>query len=120
MSLSRNGGVQAATTLRIRGLNTNYIGVRIDGIDVTDPTGPQNAFNFGGLLTGGFGRAEVLKGTQSAIYGSDAIAGVVNLKTFVPDTPGLSGRASAEVGTYNTFNLGLGFANVTDRGHVAL
>lgn len=120
VSLSRNGGVQAATTLRIRGLNTNYIGVRIDGIDVTDPTGPQNAFNFGGLLTGGFGRAEVLKGTQSAIYGSDAIAGVVNLKTFVPDTPGLSGRASAEVGTYNTFNLGLGFANVTDRGHVAL
>ncbi len=120
ISLSRAGGIQSATTLRIRGLNTNYIGVRVDGIDVTDPTGPQNAYNFGGLLTGGFGRAEVLKGTQSAIYGSDAIAGVVNLQTYVPDTPGLSGRATAEVGTYNTRNIGLSFANVTETGHVAL
>lgn len=120
VSLSRAGGVQSATTLRIRGLNTNYIGVRVDGIDVTDPTGPQNAYNFGGLLTGGFGRAEVLKGTQSAIYGSDAIAGVVNLQTYVPETPSLSGRVTAEVGTYNTRNIGLSFANVSERGHVAL
>lgn len=120
VSLSRNGGVQSSTTLRIRGLNTNYIGVRIDGLDVTDPSSAQTGFNFGGLLTGGYGRAEVLKGTQSAIYGSEAIAGVVNLTTYVPETPGLSGSVTAEAGTFATRNLGLSFANVTETGHVAL
>jgi vitamin B12 transporter len=49
VAVSANGGLGGSATVRLRGLSGPYVGVRVDGIDVTDPSGPQTAFNFGPL-----------------------------------------------------------------------
>jgi len=49
----------------MRGTNSNHVKVLIDGIDVSDPSSPNGAFDFGQLLTGDIERIEVLRGPQS-------------------------------------------------------
>jgi len=110
--LSR-GPVGTQTGLTIRGLGQNYIGVRVDGIDVADPSAPQVAFDFGRLTTGGIGRIEVLKGSQSAQYGSEAVAGVVDIRTRRATQDGLHFHGSVEYGSFDSFT---GSAGATYRG----
>ncbi len=76
--------VQAGTKGRqadvsIRGANTNQTLVLIDGARVASPT--QGLFNFNSLSSENIERIEVIRGPQSALYGSDAIGGVVNIIT---------------------------------------
>lgn len=120
VSLTSNGGLGTTATLRLRGLGGSYIGVRIDGIDVTDPSSTQTAFNFGTLTAGLPDRIEVLKGAQSAIYGSNAIAGVVDIRSWRPEAEGFSGRASLEAGTYGTVAATTSLGQKGARGEVAL
>lgn len=115
-----NGGLGTTAAIQIRGLPSRYVGVRINGIDVADPSGTRNAFDFGGLTGSGVERIEVLKGSQSALYGSEAIAGVVNITTFTPEKLGFSGRAQIEAGSFDTYSGTLSGGYKTDRGHVAL
>ncbi|WP_321364625.1 TonB-dependent receptor domain-containing protein [uncultured Celeribacter sp.] len=116
VSMSRDGGVGASTTLRIRGLSSNYIGVRINGIDVTDVAGPQVQYDFGGLLSYGISSIEVLKGSQSALYGSEAIAGLVSIDTLSGE-PGLS--TTFEAGSYGTYSAGVSNKIESDTGSLA-
>lgn len=120
VNLVSNGGLGALGSIQMRGLPARYVGVRIDGIDVSDPSGTQNQFNFGGFTAAGVQRVELLKGSQSALFGSEAIAGVVNITTFQPTELGFSGKAQAEAGSHDTYSgsLSLGYKSVL--GHVAL
>ncbi len=120
VNATSNGGLGGVGTLQVRGLPARYVGVRINGIDVSDPTGPQIQFNFGGFTASGVTRVELLKGSQSAIYGSEAIAGVVDLTTFRPTELGFSGRAEAEAGSFDTYSGTLSLGHRTERGFVAL
>lgn len=120
VSASVDGGLGGTTNLRIRGLSNSYVGVRIDGIDVTDPSGPQTSFNFGGLTTAGVDRVEVLKGSQSALYGSEAIGGVIDITSFSPERLGFSGKAAIEAGSFETYSGSLSLGHKTERGVVAL
>ncbi len=114
LSVSANGALGASTTLRIRGLDGKYIKVLVDGIDVTDPSQPQTQFNWAGLTTSAVSRVEILKGTSSSIYGSQAIGGVVNITTAERLTePGTRTTLTSEVGSYETFRAG---ATVVHRG----
>ena len=103
VNVTTNGPLGTQSSVFIRGLPSRYIGVRIDGIDVADPTGTQVQFNFGGLTGAGFSRAEVLKGSQSALHGSEAVGGLISLSSARPTEEGLSGSVSAEYGSFNTF-----------------
>lgn len=120
VSNTSNGGLGALGTIQVRGLPARYVGVRVNGINVSDPSGTQNQFNFGTLLNAGVDRVELLKGSQSALYGSEAIAGVINVTTFKPRGPGFSGIAQVEAGSFETYSgtLSVGFAS--ERGEVAL
>ena len=115
-----NGGLGNLGTIQIRGLPARYVGVRINGIDVADPSNTQNQFNFGGLTASGVGRIEVLKGSQSALYGSEAIAGVVNITTFVPEKLGFSGEAQVEAGQFGTNSSTFSGGYRSEKGYVAL
>lgn len=120
VSASTNGGPGTTTDLRIRGLSGRYIGVRINGIDVTDPASTQTQYNWGGLTTSNLSRIEVLKGSQSAIYGSEAIAGVVNITTTqAPEEIGTVYSFGAEYGTYNTRRADFSIATRGERGDIA-
>src|SRR5204863_8549266 len=73
----------------------------LDGIPLSDPTGPSQAFDFSTLTVDNIERIEVLRGPQSMVYGSDAIGGVVSIITKRGQGP-LSVRASGMGGSFNT------------------
>ena len=115
-----NGGLGALSTVQLRGLPARYVGVRVNGIDVSDPSGTQNQFDFGGLTGAGLGRIEVLKGSQSALFGSEAIGGVIDITSWRPQENGFSGAARGEAGRYATLSGSLNLGHRTDRGLIAL
>jgi vitamin B12 transporter len=102
VEVSRNGVLGGLTQVRIRGSEANHILVLIDGIDASDVV--QGEFDFATLIADDVARVEVLRGAQSALYGSDAIAGVVHYITASGrDEPGA--RARFEYGSFNTGQL---------------
>jgi vitamin B12 transporter len=89
------------TQLRVRGAEANHTLFLIDGIEVSDPFFGE--FDVGTLLADDMAQIEILRGEQSALYGSDAIGGVVHYRTLSgADAPGLSARV--EGGSFNTVN----------------
>lgn len=102
LTVNTRGTIGTQAGLLIRGASQNYIGATIDGIDVTDPSNTQVAFDFGQLTTSGISRIEVLKGSQSALYGAGAVGGVVSIQSVRPTQDGLHQDLSAELGSFNT------------------
>lgn len=91
IAVSRAGAVGGLTQVRVRGAEGNHTLVLIDGIEASDPF--QGEFDFGGLVADDTARIEVLRGQQSAIYGSDAIGGVIHYITLSGrERPGYSAR----------------------------
>ena len=101
VSISRNGGYGTATSLRIRGAETDQTVVVIDGVKLNDPSSPGGGYNFGNLLVGDAARIEVLRGPQSILWGSQAIGGVVNIVTPLPERA-LEGSLDVEAGSRQT------------------
>lgn len=116
VSVTQNGGLGTNAAVRIRGLDGKYVGVRVNGIDVTDPSSTQTQFNFGGLVGAGLGRLEVLKGSQSALYGSSAVGGVIDIATDRGGAPGTRGDVVLEGGAFGTGLAALGLAARDERG----
>ena len=100
---NRSGSTGSVAGISIRGAETTQTLVLIDGVKVNDPSGIGDGYDFGHLLTGNISRIEVLRGSNSVVHGSQAIGGVVNLMTAVPEA-GFAGRASAEYGYSDTVN----------------
>ena len=94
VTVSRNGGLGGTTQLRIRGAEHDQTVVLIDGVKLNDPSSAGGGFNFANLLTGDYMRIEVLRGPQSTLWGSQAIGGVVNVVTTVPEGPLLASYAA--------------------------
>jgi vitamin B12 transporter len=116
VSMTQDGGLGSVGSIRIRGLSQRYVGVMVDGMDVTDPAGTQVAYDFGGLSGMGFSQVEVIKGSQSAIHGSEAVAGVINLRTLSSNDIGERATAQAEMGSNNTRSAGIKYQNITETG----
>ena len=79
-SVSRTGVTGSQTQVRVRGAEANHVLVMIDGVRATDPaTGDE--FRWEHLTTTNIERIEIVRGPQSALWGSDAVAAVVNVIT---------------------------------------
>jgi iron complex outermembrane receptor protein/vitamin B12 transporter len=83
----------------IRGGDSNANKVLLDGIPLNDIGG---TVNFGDIATTGVQRAEVMRGPNSVVYGSDALAGVVNLTTRRGVTPLPDLEYSFDAGNFNS------------------
>lgn len=103
VAVNRSGQRGAQTQVRLRGDEGNHTLVLINGIEVGDPMSGDE-FDFGNLLTDGVDRIEVLRGPQSALYGSQAIGGVINILTHEGKGP-LEGSVSAQGGSFGTYGL---------------
>ncbi|MDB5462058.1 MAG: TonB-dependent receptor [Phenylobacterium sp.] len=99
VAVSRTGAVGNFTQVRVRGTESNHVLTLIDGIKASDPFFGE--FDYATLLADEVSRVEVLRGQQSALYGSDAIGGVINYITPTgAQAPGI--RVRAEGGSMNT------------------
>ncbi|MGE0102714.1 MAG: TonB-dependent receptor [Blastocatellales bacterium] len=94
MQTARRGGV---TSIFVRGGESDYTKVLIDGIPVNDAGG---AFDLADLTTDNASRIELVRGAQSAIYGSDAVSGVLQLFTHRGATTVPEFDYSAEGGSF--------------------
>ncbi len=104
LAVSRTGTVGGATQVRIRGAEGNHTLVFIDGIEANDPAFGSE-FDFSGLTASGIDRIEVLRGPQSALWGSEAIGGVINIVTKGGEK-GLGGSVEGEGGSFGTIRTG--------------
>jgi vitamin B12 transporter len=99
VSVNRSGSLGGLTQVRLRGSEANHTLVMIDGMEASDPYAGQ--FDFATLIADDIARVEVLRGQQSALYGSDAIGGVINYITLSGhEAPG--GRVRVEGGSFGT------------------
>lgn len=77
-SVSQSGVAGSHTQVRVRGAEANHVLVLIDGARANDPaTGDEFRWEF--LTTANIERIEIVRGPQSALWGSDAVAGVVHI-----------------------------------------
>ena len=80
LSVSQVGPAGSLTQIRIRGAEANQILVMIDGIEANDVS-QGSEFNFAHLMPNQIERIEIVRGPQSAIWGSDSLAGVIHIIT---------------------------------------
>lgn len=99
-AVSRTGSNAGLTQVRVRGAEGNHVLVMIDGVPVGDHASGE--FDFARLQVGNIERIEVLRGPQSAFWGANAMAGVINIVTKSADNDGLHGSLGGELGTDGT------------------
>jgi len=82
--------------------------ILIDGLAINDPSGTGGLFDLRLLSTENIERIEIIKGSQSTLYGTDAIAGVINIITRKGERGALNGSGKLSYGSFDTFNAGVG------------
>jgi vitamin B12 transporter len=116
LSVARSGPVGAQTQVRLRGAEANQLLVLIDGVEAND-LATDDAFSFEHLTTADIERIEIVRGPQSALWGSDALAGVINVVTRRPTRP-VETSAFLESGSFDLVNGGASIGGRTDRAMV--
>ena len=83
--VEEQGGPGGVTSINLRGSEANHTLVLLDGVQLNDPTNTRGgAFDLKGINIESIERIEIIRGAQSAIYGSDALAGVIHIITQTP------------------------------------
>ncbi len=102
LAVVRVGGVGVVTSVFIRGGQSNHNKVLLDGVPLNEPGG---AFDFSNLSAENLERIEVVRGPESALFGSDAMAGTIQLFTRrgKSDTRQPHVTLSGEGGKYRTW-----------------
>ncbi len=112
LDFAPRGGPGGLTTLFLRGGESDHVLVLIDGVKVNDPT--TGAFDAAHLTVDQIERIEVLRGSQSPLYGSEALSGVINIITK-RGHEGAKDQVTLERGSYRTWR---GVLAHSDRGPV--
>ena len=129
VAFTRTGGLGAQTAVRIRGAEGGQTLAILDGVRIADPASPSGGFDFGSLTALELDKLEILRGSNSTIWGSDAIGGVIVASTLTDDAvrasleygsrQTLSAAASGGVADRDTGFLGLGGSYVRSDGFSA-
>ncbi|WP_162915818.1 TonB-dependent receptor plug domain-containing protein [Paraflavitalea soli] len=102
-------------SIYLRGAKADYTLIMIDGVPIYDATGSSSNFDFRLLPVDNIERIEILKGSQSTLYGSDAIAGVINIITRQGGGNKLiSPFLTATYGSYETRKINAGISGGGD------
>ena len=107
ISITQQGGPGKLASVFLRGANSNHTLVLIDGVEMNIPADPGNVYDFSSLTLSDVKRIEVLRGPQSTIYGSNALAGVIQIFTRKP-TEVNKYFLNLEGGSYSTNSENIG------------
>ena len=111
IGIVQNGGVGKNATLFLRGGSPNQTVMMIDGVKVKSPT--TGSLDLAGIIIDDIERIEVIKGPQSTLYGSEAMAGVINIITKKGrGKPKLT--VSAEGGSFSTYKTTASISGAKD------
>ena len=92
----------------VRGAAAGKTLILLDGIPVYDASGISGAFDLNFISVDQVERVEILKGSQSTLYGSDAIAAVINIISKKGGAKKINATASLSAGSYNTYKASVG------------
>lgn len=110
LTLTNNGGVGKATSVFLRGTESDHVLVLINGVKVGSAT--LGTFNFESLSIDEVERIEVVRGPRSHLYGSEALGGIIQIFTRKP-TETTHAHASVGYGTDDTVEGRAGFSGRT-------
>jgi vitamin B12 transporter len=109
LDVVQTGGPGQLATVYIRGTGSERTLVMIDGVEINDAISPNRAANLANLTTDNIEQIEIIRGPQSALYGSGAMGGVINIITK-KGTGNWTGNASVYAGKYATQGTALSAA----------
>lgn len=118
VSFARNGGLGATTNLYLRGSEGNHTAVFVDGVRVDAQSGSGGA-TLNGIPLSRVDRIEILRGPAAAVYGSDAVAGVIQVFTRQGEE-GFAPSVEFGVGNQGTRRLDVGLSGGTGEVDYAL
>ncbi len=99
VTIARTGPIGGLATIFLDGGDSNFTKVLLDGTPVNEPGG---AFNFSNLTLDNVDKVEIVHGAESALYGTDAMSGVIQI---------ISHRGSTRIPEVNLFTEGGGFSS---------
>lgn len=117
VSVSSSGGPGSLTQIRLRGAEANHSLLFVDGIAFND-LAAGNEPRFEAIAATGLGRVEIVRGPQSALWGSEALGGVIAVETPAPAN-GTRASASGEYGNRDSARLAGAFSTGGQGGGLA-
>jgi len=118
-SFSSNGGFGQTVSLYLWGNDPKRTLTLIDGIRVNDFTTPNISADFQHFLLEDVQQIEIIKGIQSGIWGADAVGGVINIVTKIPEK-GFHVKIDGLVGDFNTKKYGTTISFANRKGYILL
>ncbi|OJX99997.1 MAG: hypothetical protein BGP04_20420 [Rhizobiales bacterium 62-17] len=114
LNFTESGGPGSLSNVSLRGSTPGQTLVLIDGIRVGDASSTDGALDFGALSAVDIDRIEIVRGPQSALYGSDAMGGVINVLTRKGERA-MRRSVQVEAGSYGTISATGAVSGATDK-----
>jgi vitamin B12 transporter len=113
-----NNAPGISSSIFLRGASTGNTLILIDGFPVNNASGIGGSYDLNAFPLDQIDHVEILKGSGSTLYGSDAVAGVINIITKHPFEHGVNNELQLSAGSYNTFKESYGLSS--NFNHTAL
>ncbi|MEO8823304.1 MAG: TonB-dependent receptor [Ginsengibacter sp.] len=103
-------------TIYTRGASSANTLILLDGVPLYDASGISSEFDLNNFALANVERIEILKGSQSTLYGSDAVAGVINIITKKSANKSFNLNADLSAGSYQTYRGAISLSGNDGRG----
>lgn len=109
-----------SSSIFLRGASTGNTLILIDGFPANNASAIDGSYDLNAFPLDEVDRIEILKGSGSTLYGSDAVAGVINIITKHSEGQGLKSNVQLSGGTYNTFKESAGLIGILSNTGIAI
>ena len=103
-------------TVYTRGASSANTMIMLDGVPLYDASGISNEFDLNNFALDNIERIEILKGSQSTLYGSDAVAGVINIISKKTEKNPFNIHVALSAGSYNTYKGNVSLSGSNGKG----
>jgi len=105
-------------TVYMEGASSSNTLIMLDGIPLYDASGITTEFDLNNFALDNIERIEILKGSQSTLYGSDAVAGVINIISKTGKGKPVNLNADLSAGSYNTYKAAIALSGTNGKGQM--